>query len=34
MGMSGDYKEALKVGSNMIRIGEGVFGKRDYNKLK
>ncbi len=34
MGMSGDYKEALKVGSNMIRIGEGIFGKRDYNKLK
>lgn len=34
MGMSSDYKEALKVGSNMIRIGEGVFGKRDYNKLK
>jgi len=34
MGMSGDYKEALEVGSNMIRIGEGVFGKRDYSKLK
>ena len=34
MGMSGDYKEALKVGSNMIRIGEGVFGKRDYSKLE
>ncbi len=32
MGMSGDYVEALKVGTNMIRIGEGIFGKRDYNK--
>ncbi len=32
MGMSGDYMEALKVGTNMIRIGEGIFGKRDYNK--
>ncbi|MEG1256310.1 YggS family pyridoxal phosphate-dependent enzyme [Clostridium sp.] len=33
MGMSGDYKIAMQGGSNMIRIGEGVFGKRNYNKL-
>lgn len=32
MGMSGDYKAAIKAGSNMVRIGEGIFGKRNYNK--
>jgi pyridoxal phosphate enzyme (YggS family) len=31
MGMTHDYKAALSEGSNMIRIGEGVFGKRNYN---
>jgi pyridoxal phosphate enzyme (YggS family) len=31
MGMSNDYKIAIKNGSNMIRVGEGIFGKRDYN---
>lgn len=30
MGMSGDYKIAIKNGSNMIRIGSGIFGKRNY----
>ena len=29
-GMSDDYKLALKNGSNMIRIGSKIFGKRDY----
>lgn len=33
MGMSGDYKLAIKEGSNMIRVGQGIFGKRDYNNL-
>lgn len=28
MGMTNDYKVAIKAGSNMIRIGEGIFGKR------
>lgn len=28
MGMSGDYKIALKQGSNMIRVGSTVFGSR------
>ena len=28
MGMSGDYKIAIKHGSNMIRIGSTIFGKR------
>lgn len=30
MGMTHDYREAIKEGSNLIRIGEGIFGKRDY----
>jgi len=31
MGMSGDYKVAIKNGSNMVRIGSGIFGARNYN---
>ncbi len=31
MGMSGDYSMALQEGSNMIRVGQGIFGKRNYN---
>jgi len=31
MGMTGDYKTAILEGSNMVRIGEGIFGKRNYN---
>ena len=31
MGMTGDYRIAVKEGTNMIRIGEGIFGKRIYN---
>ncbi len=30
MGMSGDYERAVRYGSNMIRIGSAVFGKRNY----
>ena len=30
MGMSGDYDIAISEGANMIRIGEGIFGKRNY----
>ena len=33
MGMTGDYKAAILEGSNMVRIGEGIFGKRNYNNL-
>ena len=29
MGMSNDYKIALEEGSNMLRIGSLIFGKRD-----
>ena len=32
MGMSGDYKIAIKNGSNMIRIGSSIFGERNYNQ--
>lgn len=32
MGMTNDYKIALEEGSNIIRIGEGIFGKRTYKK--
>lgn len=30
MGMSADYKIAIENGSNMIRIGSTIFGKRNY----
>jgi pyridoxal phosphate enzyme (YggS family) len=30
MGMSGDYKLAIKCGSNMVRIGSMIFGPRNY----
>ena len=30
MGMSNDYRIALEEGSNMIRIGSKIFGKRNY----
>jgi PLP dependent protein len=30
MGMSGDFPIALKAGSNMIRVGSGIFGARNY----
>jgi len=29
MGMTGDYNEAIKHGSNGIRIGTKIFGSRD-----
>jgi len=31
MGMTGDYSIAIEEGSNMIRVGTGIFGKRNYN---
>ena len=30
MGMSGDYIEAIKEGTTIIRVGSAIFGKRDY----
>ena len=32
MGMSSDYVEAIKCGSNLVRVGTSLFGKRNYNK--
>lgn len=29
MGMTNDYKIALEEGSNMIRVGSGIFGERN-----
>lgn len=31
MGMSSDYKLAVKHGSTMVRIGSSIFGERNYN---
>ncbi len=31
MGMSGDYKWAIAEGSNLVRVGTGIFGQRNYN---
>jgi len=30
MGMTNDYKVAIEEGSNMVRIGTGIFGARNY----
>jgi uncharacterized pyridoxal phosphate-containing UPF0001 family protein len=30
MGMSGDYIVAMQEGATMVRIGSGIFGKRQY----
>lgn len=30
MGMTNDYEIAIEEGSNMIRVGRGLFGKRNY----
>lgn len=30
MGMSGDFEEAIECGSNMVRVGSAIFGKREY----
>ena len=31
MGMSGDFEAAIRHGSTLVRIGTGLFGKRDYS---
>ena len=30
MGMSGDYVEAIREGSTMVRVGTSIFGEREY----
>jgi pyridoxal phosphate enzyme (YggS family) len=32
MGMSGDYEDAIRCGSNMVRVGTAIFGRRYYTK--
>ena len=32
MGMSGDYRLCIEEGSNVIRVGSTIFGKREYAK--
>ena len=32
VGMSGDYKLCIEEGSNMIRVGSTIFGRREYTK--
>ena len=31
-GMSGDFEKAIRYGSNMVRLGSVIFGKRIYNQ--
>lgn len=31
MGMTGDYMVAIEEGATMVRVGTGIFGKRNYN---
>ena len=30
MGMSGDFKIAIREGSTMVRVGTSIFGERQY----
>ena len=32
MGMSGDFEDAIRCGSNMVRVGTAIFGRRIYAK--
>ena len=34
MGMSGDFEAAILEGANMVRVGTGIFGARDYSAVK
>jgi len=34
LGMSKDFRIALENGSNMVRVGTSIFGKRDYSKAE
>jgi hypothetical protein len=34
MGMTGDYTVAIEEGATMVRVGTGIFGKRDYGIMK
>jgi len=32
MGMSHDFRVAIKEGATMVRVGSSIFGRRDYGK--
>lgn len=32
MGMTGDFEIAIEEGANIIRVGTGIFGQRNYNR--
>ena len=32
MGMSGDFADAIRAGSNIVRVGTAIFGARGYTK--
>lgn len=34
VGMSADYQIAIQNGSNMIRLGSAIYGKRNYGEIK
>lgn len=31
MGMTGDFEVAIEEGATMVRVGTGIFGKRNYD---
>ena len=31
MGMTNDFEIAIEEGATLLRVGTGLFGKRDYN---
>lgn len=33
MGMTGDYMTAIEEGATMVRVGTGIFGERNYNRI-
>jgi pyridoxal phosphate enzyme (YggS family) len=34
MGMTGDYQVAIEEGATFVRVGNGIFGQRDYSNIK
>ena len=34
MGMSGDYREAIRCGATVVRVGSAIFGRRNYPETK
>lgn len=32
MGMTGDFEIAIEEGANIVRVGTGIFGQRNYNR--